>query len=206
MNFNNKIHTLFLDLGNVLVRYNPTEAIKHFSKHTPVPIDKIFTLILEDGLIDRFEEGRMTTKEFYTSISSLTKWSGTFDDFQDVWANMFYVNPFMEDVIKKLKGKYPLIMLSNTNELHFGLIRDTFPISDQMDEFVLSYKVGFIKPKKEIYLAAIETAGVEPEKCLFIDDREENCEGARSMGINTIQYTSDEDVARGFARYGIDIN
>ena len=206
MSSQNKIHTLFLDLGNVLVLYDPTEAIKRFSGFTHVPIDKIFNLILEAGLIDRFEEGRMTTKEFYESIRSITKWSGTFEDFQDVWANMFYVNPFMEDVIKKLKGKYPLIMLSNTNELHFGLIRDTFHISDQMDKFVLSYKVGFIKPKKEIYLAAIEVAGVEPEKCLFIDDREENCEGANRMGINTIRYTGDEDVVSGFAYYGIDIN
>ena len=199
------IKTIFLDLGNVVVRYDPTAAIGRFAPYTALPAGEIFQSIARDGLIERYEEGRITSEEFFAGVCKVTGCSLTFDRFQTIWEDMFSINPFMEGVIKKLKGSYSLILLSNTNEMHFRYIQDRFPIIRQLDEVVVSFRVGFMKPKKEIYRAALDTARTEPGRCLFIDDLESNISGAREAGIRTILYTDDEAVARGLAAWGIEI-
>ena len=205
MSTTDSIQTIFLDLGNVLIWYDPMPAIRYFSKYTSVPAGEIFPIIKKAGLPELYEEGRITTEEFFEGIRKLTGCRLTLDNFQVIWEDMFSVNPFMEKMVKKLKGSYPLILLSNTNDMHFPYIRNKFPLIRLMDELVLSYKIGFVKPKKEIYLAALDVACAEPDRCLFIDDMEENIRGAQGVGIKTIHYTTDEEVARGLADFGIEI-
>ena len=58
----------------------------------------------------------------------------------------------------------------------------------------LSYEVRSIKPEADIYEHCIAGLGLEPQETLFLDDRAENVEGARRLGINAIQFTSREEV------------
>ena len=58
-----------------------------------------------------------------------------------------------------------------------------------------------IKPEAEIYHDAIAGLGVEPDEALFLDDRPENVEGARAVGIHAEIFTTweeflERDVAR----------
>ena len=55
-------------------------------------------------------------------------------------------------------------------------------INELFDLYALSFEIGAMKPDARIYAAAAEMAGVPPEKIFFIDDREENVEGARAAG------------------------
>ena len=62
--------------------------------------------------------------------------------------------------------------------------RATFP--ELFDGVVISGEVGMHKPQPEIFLLGAERAGVEPERCVFVDDLRQNCEGAEAVGMTAI--------------------
>jgi biotin operon repressor BirA-like protein len=57
---------------------------------------------------------------------------------------------------------YRLILISNTNRLHYEYIRRTYPILRAFDHVVLSYKLKTRKPEPAIYRAALRLSGVPP--------------------------------------------
>jgi FMN phosphatase YigB (HAD superfamily) len=85
-------------------------------------------------------------------------------------------------------------LLSNTDTMRFGFIKRKFPEILIFDEYVLSFEVGFMKPHPQIYKEALERAGFRAKECVFIDDREENIEGAAKLGINGIHMGPQTDL------------
>jgi len=96
----------------------------------------------------------------------------------------------VENLLIILKKNCKLILLSNTDPIHFTFIRNKYKILDIFDDFVLSYKIGYKKPSQAIYLYAIKKAGTSPNEILFIDDIYEHVQAAKLLGIKSIQYTN----------------
>ena len=91
-----------------------------------------------------------------------------FDEFKDIWNNIFRENLEVNEIIVYLKAKgFPLFLLSNTNELHFTHIIERYPIVHLMDEWILSFEVGAKKPKKRIYDAIFEKMDVRERRGLL---------------------------------------
>ncbi|MER5463025.1 HAD family phosphatase [Streptomyces sp. NPDC002668] len=57
------------------------------------------------------------------------------------------------------------------------------------DRVVLSFEVGHRKPEKGIFDLAARAAGVAPWQCVLVDDLEDNCEGARAAGWQSVRFT-----------------
>ena len=68
---------------------------------------------------------------------------------------------------------------------------------------VLSYEVGARKPLLEIYKIAAEVAGVEPAKIFFVDDREDNVEGAIAAGFDAHVFQSPRQVQQLLIERGV---
>lgn len=60
-----------------------------------------------------------------------------------------------------------------------------------VDEVVLSFEVGVRKPDAGIYRAALDRLAVEPARAVFVDDIVEYLDGARALGIRTVQIVRD---------------
>ena len=117
---------------------------------------------------------------------------------------MFLPEPLLsESFLEALKKTYRLILLSNTNEIHFEFVREKYSILSYIEDYVLSYQVGWMKPDKQIYQAAIERAGVPAEQIFFTDDRQENVEAARTEGIQAVQFHSENQLKREMSLLGI---
>ncbi|MBQ3601533.1 MAG: HAD-IA family hydrolase, partial [Lachnospiraceae bacterium] len=63
-----------------------------------------------------------------------------------------------------------------------------------IDGKVVSYEVHKIKPDPGIYQCLLDRYHLKPEECLFFDDRRENVEAGRRMGISGIQVESEEQL------------
>ena len=61
-------------------------------------------------------------------------------------------------------------------------------LNSYFDELIVSSEVGMAKPYTEIYELTAMRLGVDPEECIFIDDRELYCEGAEITGMQSILY------------------
>ena len=59
---------------------------------------------------------------------------------------------------------------------------------------IVSGEVGIIKPSTAIFTLLCQRAGVEPHRCVFIDDGLHNCIGARTAGMDAIHFTGADDL------------
>jgi HAD superfamily hydrolase (TIGR01509 family) len=59
---------------------------------------------------------------------------------------------------------------------------DAIDVADYVSEFVLSFEVGAVKPKPEIFETALARLGVDAADALMIGDSEEADGGARDVG------------------------
>ena len=75
---------------------------------------------------------------------------------------------------------------------------------DHFDQVIFSCEVGVIKPHPTIYQRAIEGLQIAPAEGLFIDDRPENIEGARTVGLRVELFTTWEEFCKqDLAGYGL---
>ena len=62
-----------------------------------------------------------------------------------------------------------------------------------VDGKVVSAFVKSVKPEPEIYKILLDTYSLTPDECVFIDDREDNVEGAVKAGMHGIVFKNFED-------------
>jgi putative hydrolase of the HAD superfamily len=101
----------------------------------------------------------------------------------------------MHTLIRALHGRYPVHLLSNTNDMHVeGLFRD-FDVFVCVNTGVYSHEVHASKPHPRIYQIACEKCDIEPSTTFFIDDLAANIEAARSAGFIAHHYHHDRHEA-----------
>jgi glucose-1-phosphatase len=187
------IKTIIFDLGKVIVPFELDNQMKILEAVCDLKHSEIREKIFAAEELRLFETGKIPAENLFETLKELLGLRMDFDEFVTAWNSIFLLEPIVsENFIEKLSKKYRLIILSDTNEIHFEFIKQNFPILRFFDDFVLSYEVGFLKPAAEIFQAAVEKANCAADECLFTDDREGNIAGALKFGIDAILFTSAE--------------
>jgi len=190
------IEVILFDLGNVILPFNHHqigEKLLPFSLNKEMEDPKrIFAYLfdLHTGAVNLYETGKMSSLKFFQAVRDRFYLEISFDEFAMIWNDIFTENKEVSEIIRALKGKKRLGLVSNTNSLHFDYIFSKYPVVHSFDRWILSHEVGFKKPAPEIYQKAIEWASVEPENVLFIDDMQKNVDAAASLGLQVIHFTS----------------
>jgi putative hydrolase of the HAD superfamily len=96
---------------------------------------------------------------------------------------------------------YRTAILSNLPRPLGEELRATPGFLEPFDHLTFSYELRKVKPQPEIYLDAIRGVGVEPSEALFLDDKTENVEGARAVGLQAVLYSTWENFSA--AGYGL---
>ena len=94
-------------------------------------------------------------------------------------------------------------MLSNESRELMEYRIPTFGLSGLFDAYLVSAYIALRKPELAFFQCALDISQRQPDECVFIDDREENLEGARKLGIQGIRMTSPEQVIADLRRLGI---
>lgn len=176
------IKTIFSDLGDVLIFVRNINAGIDISKYD------FFKKRLIRYRIKKYEKGKISTEEFYTWYGKKTGQNIDMAKMDERFEKVFSLNEDMANLLRKLKKDYRIIALSNTNEANYKFVTKKYDIMNLFDDYVLSYKVGSVKPEKKIYKAALEKALCKPEECLFIDDIQKFTEAAERLGMKVIHY------------------
>ena len=93
------------------------------------------------------------------------------------------------EIMKSLKGKYKLFVLSNFHYPAFDYIFKNWEFFKYFDGKVVSGHCKLLKPEKKIYELLCLTYSLKPNECVFIDDTKANIEAAEEFGINGIHLT-----------------
>jgi len=198
------IKAVILDLGGVVVPLDFQLGYATFSNLTPYSSGEIERRILATGLIDELETGRVEPEEFARLMSAALDLDIPFSQFSELWGSIFLPDTLIsEELLVKIGRRNKLLLLSNTNAIHFDFIQRNYPLMERFDDFVLSHEVGVMKPGAEIYRVAIERAGCLPEECFFTDDRQENVTGALREGIESCRFTTQERLVAELVSRGV---
>ena len=95
-------------------------------------------------------------------------------------------------------------ILSNIGDSVVESIEREFDWIHRFDVLVWSYQLGIAKPDPAIYRHTLDELGTRPEETLFIDDKLENVEAARALGMQAIQYSSVERLRADLIAAGLD--
>jgi len=143
------------------------------------------------------ETGRISEAAFMGALSDqLSAASGEaveLNGFGERYFQELKPNEPMIDYMRELRGRgYRLAICTNNIREWEAHWRAMLPVDDIFDVVVDSAFVGSRKPEPRIYEITLERLGAAPDKTLFIDDVELNCEGARKLGIGAIRFRSTE--------------
>jgi len=128
-------------------------------------------------------------------VFDVLRYRGTEADFVAAWEDIFTPNAPMVELVEKLHGKYPLYLLSNTNDIHRDYIFRRYDYFGRFTAGTYSYEAKASKPGREIYEIAQKQLGIEPATTFFIDDLLPNIETARTLGFNAHHYHFDQHAA-----------
>ena len=171
--------------------------------------------------------GKISTEEFWNefskrisfiqraSIDGLLKLGddltfctkNTFSDVPDIKSDLFrlYFHPSLNEktvaIIKKLEKKHRVVCGTNTIQSHWEthMERGDYSVFQQT---YASNKIGVMKPNTDFFKTIMEAEEVtNPSTVFFTDDRKDNVEAARSLGINAVRFTTAEDLEFQWEKY-----
>jgi putative hydrolase of the HAD superfamily len=201
---------LIFDFGNVVGYFDYLRACERFAGYLEMSGPAFRDLLVDRGfprLLAAFESGRIAPDAFAASVMELSGIQLPYDAFVRAWEDIFWPNESVARLVAFLKSKeYAIYLGSNTNLLHARFYRRQFAETlDLFDGFILSYEVGHLKPAREFFDACVEAAGVPARSCVFIDDIDENVEGARQAGLTAIQYVDTPALIEGLRGVGVEV-
>lgn len=196
----NNITTLIFDFGGVLYKINPQRTYMDLLSKSGYPeklADKsIFSR--EGTIFTDYETGKIASEQFRKEV--IREFCPGIDEneLEKIW-NSLLIGPFPETKhnLMEYAKKYRLLLLSNTNEIHFRQFSpDCRELFNIFGKLYLSYEIGLRKPNREIYEYVLKDSGLRAGECLFIDDTPENIEGAKKTGIDSVLFESWESFNR----------
>jgi FMN phosphatase YigB (HAD superfamily) len=109
----------------------------------------------------------------------------------------------MMQLVAGLERQVVLGCLSNTVPWHWAAGLRLVPVLEAMPHHLLSYELGCRKPGQRIYELSLAALDLEGPEVVFVDDRPENIEGARGVGIRGVLFEGAEQLAAELAGLGL---
>lgn len=198
------IKNLLFDFGGVIVNINKENAVKRFKEIGVDNIEEYLGEFRQKGIFLDIEEGSITKEDFHDALRQLTGKDISDEDIDSGWlAFLDGIPQYKFDLLKELRKKYNVYLLSNTNPIIMEWAHsDDFcstgeTLSDFFDQTFMSYKIGHTKPMKESFDAVI-AAGIDPKETLFLDDGQSNLDAAEKFGFKTYLVDQNENLRKVF--------
>ena len=198
--------TWFLfDLGNTLIKLAYERVMENICRDAAISRDALVDLLEKPGGYRDLESGAINFGEFYEFICAHAGYRESLRQFREVWSDFFGGPiPGMETLLERVREKYRVAFLSNSNEVHAEVIPRRFATLFQKDDrFIFSYRFKVAKPDPEMFRRALEVLGALPQHVVFIDDLLENVIAARSVGLHAYQFVDAESLTAQLVAEGL---
>jgi FMN phosphatase YigB (HAD superfamily) len=197
-----KISAVCFDLGKVLLHFDWQLMLDRVAKKSSLSPARMTKLLSSDPQILAYETGTITSPRFFSHLKKLLLYRGTAKELRACFADIFTPMPEHIALAALLAPHYPLAIISNTNEAHIVHAEAAYSFFSLFPVRIYSHQVKTMKPRREIYQAALKAlGGIDPQEALFIDDLETNILGAVELGWQTIHLRPEVDLRQALASY-----
>jgi putative hydrolase of the HAD superfamily len=202
------IKSVVFDFGNVICFPPSQEKIARAAADAGLPVDDFLSAMWKDRLP---YDGGMSPQQYWRQVAAHA--STEFDDpliLRMVGHEIGFWNTFDARVfawINQLRDSgFTIGILSNLPHPIAASLRATPGFMEHFDHVTFSCDLRLFKPQAAIYEHSFRGLSVAPEETLFIDDKVENIEGARAVGMEAELFTTWEEFARAVpARYELPV-
>jgi len=183
---------VIFDFGGVLwnMRWDVCQDLEHAHG-----LDRgaVFSTLYRSGTWEAIERGvgdpRAWREEAHRDLEAAA--GRPLPRLHDVWRAAQH--PIAENValVRALRPRYRLAILSNADRTLRDRLRESLPVHDLFDDIVCSAEIGLAKPEPQIYALACRRLGLAPAACIFVDDHEANVRAAEAAGLSAVLFRVD---------------
>jgi HAD superfamily hydrolase (TIGR01509 family) len=194
--------TVIFDLGGVLLNVDFMRACARLEARGAAPAAVIHAAIHGGAEKLGFDSGRLSPQEFAARFCAAIGLHLPYVEFAEIWCDIFEEQREVTELLDELAGKADLMLLSNTDPLHFSYASSRYGFFDKFRGLVLSYEVGHAKPARQIFERALELCGPQARR-IYFDDVPEYVRAARACGLPAQQFVDAATLRRDLQQFGV---
>jgi glucose-1-phosphatase len=191
------IKNIIFDLGGVILDLDVDKTYHQFAQLSSRPVVQLKAEAARHSFFNEYEQGSISDDNFRGELNSFLGSTVSDQQIDEAWNAMLGVLPLARvDLLKKIRGKFRIFLLSNTNNIHLHyftkIAEDTLGASSWDNLFEKAYYSHLIrirKPDAAIYTHVLNENNLRADQTLFLDDNLSNLQGAASIGIQTFHVT-----------------
>lgn len=193
------LRNILFDFGGVLL--NLDEQLTYDKLNQILDLSKCENI--NEEVFHPFERGEISEEAFFNRLQRRSKKVLTGDVYYEAWNSMLLDLPSHRiEFLRKLKTRYNLYLLSNTNITHIRKVLRRIKMDHGIDNFnsyfnkaYYSHEIHLRKPDKETFEYVLSDSQLIPQETLFIDDKEDNLIHARKLGIHCYHHNPSDDIS-----------
>lgn len=194
---------IIFDFGGVIIRIDYNRIAAQFRTYGIADFDSVYSQLHQTTLFDDFEKGMITPGQFRDSLRKIAGLDLLDEQIDTAW-NAILINLPEENigVLRELKKRYRIFLLSNTNAIHEKaftemILRDYGRpvLGEVFEKIYLSHHLHMRKPDAEIFRHVLKENDLIAEETLFVDDSMQHIEGAKKAGLQTLFIEKEKMVA-----------
>ena len=195
------VELILFDVGGVLCELGESPVPVEW-----IPDDQQFTLQdwFHSEIARSFETGNISPGDLATAFRQEL---GLEQGVEAILAHFddWLIGPYPETLgmLESIDSAYRLAVLSNTNELHWPKINDSFGLAPYFERIFSSHLLKLAKPDPAIFEQVAAELQVEHSRVLFLDDNQQNVDSARSLGITSVLVQGPDQVRAALERFGV---
>ena len=190
---------VFLDVMNTLV-YDPIE--EEIPAFFDLSLKELYAKKHPTAWVD-FELGELSEPRFYEIYFPDQNEAIDGRALRSVLCDAYRFLDGIEALLQRLADADTALYALSNYPVWFEIIEEKLKLSRYLRWDFVSWKTGVRKPDPQAYLGAAAGAGVAPEDCLFVDDRNNNCQAALDVGMDAIVFESAEELSVELEERGI---
>jgi len=187
------IKNIVLDMGNVLLDFTPDISLQKFIDNVS-DREIIRRELFQGSEWIQGDLGKITNSERFDSVSRRIpmRLHSALKQCVEHWDICMEPIPGAKEFCSYTKEKgYGIYILSNACNKFYEYFPKNFLPLEYFDGVVVSSDIHIIKPDPRIYDYLLQTYKLKAEECLFIDDRAENVEAAKQVGMQAEVFTGE---------------
>lgn len=195
------IKNIIFDFGGVIIDIDYYACVKEFEKFNIERFDYIYSQSQQINLFDDFEKGFISPDFFRKRLRELLNINLSDEEIDYAWNKIIIEIPDKRvKLLKELRKKYSIFLLSNTNEIHYNYYDKMFfdkynyNLSDLFEKAYFSFQIGMKKPDSKIFEFLIKDNNLKPSETLFIDDSLQNFTESEKLGIKSCFIDKGQDI------------
>jgi putative hydrolase of the HAD superfamily len=200
------MRTIVFDFGNVIAFFDHQRAVARLARWTDLPPVELTLQLYGSPIEDDYERGLLSTEDYVRAAKLNGRLTCADDVFLAAFADIFWRNDPVCELVPRLAGRYRLVLASNTNDAHYRKFSHQFAdVLAHFDHVGTSFAAGARKPHTAFFAHLQAFTAAVPSECVFIDDLPVNVEAGRRHGWAGIVYRPGDDLAAELGRFGIQV-